>query len=138
MRTTTRRNVLLWTVQGLLAALFLLAGGMKLALPLDALRGPVPLPGVFLRFIGVVELLGAIGLVLPGVFHVARSLTPLAAAGLVTIMSGATVVTIEGGAIAPAIIPLVVGVLAGCVVLGRRGWVSAPTAAASRTRSQTG
>src|SRR5437016_3698520 len=97
MRATTRRNVLLWTVQGLLAALFLFAGGMKLALPLDALRGPVPLPGLFLRFIGVVEVLGAIGLVLPGVFHVARSLTPLAAVGLVTIMSGATVVTIEGG-----------------------------------------
>jgi hypothetical protein len=45
-------NVLLWVVQGLLAALFLFAGGMKRVLPLEALAGPIALPGLFMRFIG--------------------------------------------------------------------------------------
>ena len=50
----------LWIVQGVLAALFLFAGGMKLVLPLEELKGPVELPGPFLRFIGVAEVFGAI------------------------------------------------------------------------------
>ena len=55
----------LWVVQVLLALLFVFAGGMKLVLPLDQLAGPVPLPGAFIRFIGVAELLGGLGLILP-------------------------------------------------------------------------
>ena len=48
-----RKNVTLWVVQGLLAALFLFAGVMKLVLPIEAMAGPVALPGLLLRFIGV-------------------------------------------------------------------------------------
>ena len=59
-----RMNVVLWIVQGLLALLFLFAGGMKLVLPVESLAGPIPLPGLFIRFIGVAEVLGAIGLIL--------------------------------------------------------------------------
>ena len=109
----------LWIVQGLLAALFLFAGGMKLVLPLEALAGPVPLPGLFLRFIGVAEVLGAIGLILPGLLRIRPGLTPLAAAGLVIIMIGATGVTLAGGDVAPALIPLVVGLLSAFVAYGR-------------------
>jgi uncharacterized membrane protein YphA (DoxX/SURF4 family) len=65
-----KNNVLLWIVQGLLAIVFLSSGGMKLVLPLDKLVGPVPLPGLFLRFIGVAEVLGAIGLILPGLLRI--------------------------------------------------------------------
>jgi hypothetical protein len=97
-----RKNVTLWVVQGLLAALFLFAGVMKLVLPIVAMAGPVALPGLFLRFIGVAEMLGAAGLILPGLLRIHAELTPLAAAGLVMIMAGATVVTAMGGAIAPA------------------------------------
>jgi hypothetical protein len=114
----------LWTVQVLLALLFLFAGGTKLVLPLDKLAGPVPLPGPFLRFIGVAEILGALGLVLPGLFGIRPGLTPLAAGGLVIIMIGATAVTLAGGTIALAIIPLVVGLLAAFVAYGR--WKAAP------------
>src|SRR5258706_15384255 len=83
-------NVALWIVQGLLAALFLFAGGAKLVLPLDQMTGPVALPGWFLRFIGVAEVLGAFGLVLPGLLRIRPGLTPLAAAGVWIIFVGAT------------------------------------------------
>ena len=114
----------LWIVQGLLAALFLFAGGMKLVLPLEKLTGPVPLPGLFLRFIGVAEVLGALGLILPGLLRIRPSLTPLAAAGLVIIMIGAIAVTLRGGDLVAAVISLVVGVLAAFVANGR--WRLAP------------
>ncbi len=115
----TSKNVALWVVQGLLAALFLFAGVMKLVLPIEALAGPVALPALFLRFIGTVEVLGAIGLVLPGLFRIHQELTPLAAAGLVIIMAGATVVTIVGGPAATAVVPLIIGALAATVAYGR-------------------
>ncbi len=114
----------LWIVQILLALLFLFAGGMKLVLPLDALKGPIAMPGLFLRFIGVVEVLGALGLILPGLLHIRPGLTPLAAAGLVLLMIGATAITLAGGTVAPALIPLVVGLLAAFVAYGR--WRLAP------------
>jgi hypothetical protein len=114
-----RKNVTLWMVQGLLAALFLFAGGMKLVMPIEAMAGPVALPGLLLRFIGVAEVLGAVGLILPGLLRIHAQLTPVAAAGLVIIMIGATVITAMGGTIAPAVVPFVVGVLAASVAYGR-------------------
>ena len=134
MRLTTRKSeVLLWCVQGLLAALFLFAGGMKLVMPLEMMKGPVPLPGLFLRFIGVCEVLGAIGLILPELLHIRRELTPLSGAGLVIIMIGATAITVVGGGVAPALVPLVVGILASVVARGR--WRRAPR---SRTSHAAG
>ena len=120
------RGIGLWTVQVLLAALFLFAGISKLTMPIEAMQGPIALPGWFLRFIGVAETLGALGLVLPGLLRVGRGATPLAAVGLVTIMAGATTLTILGGAGVFAAIPLVVCALTALVVVGRRSWVGAP------------
>jgi len=118
----------LWIVQGLLALIFLFAGGTKLVLPLEVLGGmnakQPPLPGLFVRFIGVAEVLGAIGLILPGLLRIRPGLTPLAAAGLVIIMIGATVLTLAGGDVALALIPLVVGLLSAFVAYGR--WRLAP------------
>ena len=94
MPKSRKASVALWIVQGLLAALFLFAGGMKLVMPAEMLKGPVPLPELFLRFIGVAEVCGALGLILPGLLRIRQSLTPIAAVGLVTIMSGAATVTI--------------------------------------------
>jgi DoxX-like family len=118
-RKKSTMNVALWIVQGVLAALFLLAGGAKLVLPLDQMTGPVALPGWFLRFIGVAEVLGALGLILPGLLRIRPGLTPLAAAGLVIIMIGATVITLVGGMVAVAVMNVVVGLLAGFVAYGR-------------------
>jgi hypothetical protein len=110
----------LWIVQGLLALLFLFAGGMKLILPLEALTTEqMPLPGLFVRFIGVAEVLGALGLILPGLLRIRPGLTPLAAAGLVIIMIGATVLTLASGDVALALIPFVVGLLAAFIAYGR-------------------
>jgi hypothetical protein len=112
-------NRLLWIVQGLLAFIFLFAGGMKLVLPLEQLKGPVELPGPLLRFIGVAEVTGAIGLILPGLLRIRPRLTPLAAAGLVIIMIGAVVITLVGDAAVLAIPPFIVGLLAIFVAYGR-------------------
>ncbi|MEK6410716.1 MAG: DoxX family protein [Acidobacteriota bacterium] len=109
----------LWIVQVLLALLFLFAGGAKLILPPEALKGPVAVPVLFLRFIGVCEVLGALGLILPGLLRMRPGLTPLAAAGLVIIMIGATVTNLVGGGVAVALITLVVGLLAAFVAYGR-------------------
>jgi uncharacterized membrane protein YphA (DoxX/SURF4 family) len=111
-------NYILWIVQALLAALFLFAGVMKLVVPLDQLAGPVPLPGPFLRFIGVVETLGGLGLILPGLTGIRPGLTPLAAAGLVVVMLGAIAITLARS-VAQALIPLVVGGLCAFVAYGR-------------------
>ena len=109
----------LWTIQVLLAALFLFAGVMKLVLPLDKMTGPVPVPGLFLRFIGVCETLGGLGLILPGLFRIRPGLTPLAAAGLVIIMLGATVLNLRGGDLFSTALTVVVGLLATFVAYGR-------------------
>ena len=112
-------NVALWIVQGLLAALFVFSGGMKLVLPIEKMTDPVALPGLFLRFIGVCELLGGIGLILPSLLRIRPGLTPLAAAGLIVIMIGAVVITVIYMGVASALIPLLVGILAAFIAYGR-------------------
>src|ERR1041385_4635524 len=82
-RNESITNYLLWTVQVLLALVFLFAGGMKLVLPIGEMTKQTALPGPFLRFIGIAEVAGALGLILPGALRVPRGLTALAAGGLV-------------------------------------------------------
>jgi len=112
-------NVLLWIIQILLAALFLFAGVMKLVLPLEKLTGPVAVPGLFLRFIGLCETLGGLGLILPGLLRIRTGLTPLAAAGLVIIMVGATVLNLRTGDLVTTTLTIVVGLLAALVAYAR-------------------
>jgi uncharacterized membrane protein YphA (DoxX/SURF4 family) len=118
-----KKNTVLWIVQGVLAAMFLLAGVPKLVMsPAQmAAPGPIQLPVLFIRFIGVCEILGAIGMILPGVTGIRPGLTPLAAAGLVIIMTGATVINIVDGPVVAAPFTAILGLLAATVVWGR-GW----------------
>ena len=134
-RRRSKLNIVLWVIQVLLALLFLWAGGMKLVLPLDKLTGPVALPGAFLRFIGVAEALGGLGLILPGLLRIRPILTAWAAAGLVIIMIGAVAVTVMGGGIGLAAIPLVVGLLAAFIAYGR--WRLAPLPARQSSKSSS-
>lgn len=101
----------MWTIHGLLAAVFLFSGTMKLVLPIAALQAQSPLPGWFLRFLGACEFLGAFGLILPELLGTARGLTALAAGGLSMIMAGATVITVILGGGASALLPLAIGLL---------------------------
>jgi hypothetical protein len=122
-------SVALWCLQVLLALVFLFAGGMKLVMPIEELTAQMPLPGPFIQFIGVAEVCGALGLVLPGLLRIRPGLTPLAAAGLAIIMVGAVVVTLATMGTVLALIPLVVGLLAAFVAYGR--WRLAPLRGAS-------
>lgn len=117
----------LWSVQVLLALIFLFAGSMKLLMPIEMMTSQmsVPLPGLFIRFIGVAEVAGALGLILPLLLRIKPFLTPLAASGLVIIMIGATVITLMGGDVVSALLPLVVGLLAIFIFYGRRSYFKA-------------
>lgn len=107
----------LWTAQGLLAALFLLAGVMKFAMPIQEMVKQSSLPAGLLFFIGAAEILGGIGVIVPSLLRIRPVLTPVAALGLVIIMAGATVISLPMGVV--ALFPFLVGVLAGFVAYGR-------------------
>jgi uncharacterized membrane protein YphA (DoxX/SURF4 family) len=116
----------LWILQVLLALLFIFAGVVKLTLPGEEMISQMPfrVPVALLRFVAVCELAGAAGLILPGLFRLHPELTPLAAAGLVLIMIGATAITVLGGMVFAALFPFVVGVLCAYVAYAR--WTVAP------------
>jgi hypothetical protein len=119
-------NRTLWVLQIILAALFLFAGGAKFIVPADQMTQGMPawLSISLLHFVGACEVLGAIGLILPGLLHIKPGLTPLAAAGLTIIVICATVVTVMGGMHATALLPLVTTLLAAFIAYGR--WRLAP------------
>lgn len=117
-------NIVLWIIQVLLALLFLFAGGTKLVLPIEVLKSmgspnQIQLPGLLMRFIGICEVLGALGLILPGVFRIRTGLTPLAATGLLIIMIGGTVLTIAGDGLVMGITPFVTSLLLAFVAYAR-------------------
>ena len=117
-------NVLLWVIQVLLMLVFLFSGGIKLAIPADQLQAQAPptmihFSNAFMKFIGTCEVLGGLGLVLPGLFRVAKGLTPLAAVGLTIIMIGAVVISVMGLGISASVIPLIVCLLCAFVVCER-------------------
>lgn len=107
-------HALLWIVQALLALAFLNAGVMKLILPWTD-ENPVPL--LLFRFIGVAEVLGAIGLIVPAATRIRPLLTPIAAVCLAIVMLLAIVfhITRSESFTAPAIL----GALALFVAWGR-------------------
>ena len=96
----------------------------KLLLPPEALPLPIPLPGPIMLVIGVAELLGALGLVLPGLLRIRPGLTPLAAAGLVLVTVGATVYQLAAGEPGNALFAVAIGLL--CAFVGYGRWQLAP------------
>jgi uncharacterized membrane protein len=121
MRTVLTANRLLWIAQGLLALFFVAASGApKLLLPAEALPMPIPLSQGFVWFVGTCEVLGGLGLVLPGLTHFQPRLTPLAALCLVALTLCAAVYQLLGQQPSNAIFALIVGALAAAVAYGRR------------------
>jgi len=115
-------NVALWIVQILLALLFIFSGVVKFIMPYEKMTegAPVAFPHWFLLFIGLCEILGGLGLVLPWALNIKPGLTPLAAWLLLIIMIGAVVTSAMGG-IALAIPGFVAGLLLIFVGWGRSG-----------------
>jgi hypothetical protein len=118
-------NRALWIVQALLALFFALASGApKLLVPPESLPMPIPIPYAFLLFIGVAEILGALGLILPALTGVLPGLVPLAAGGLVLVTVGATVYQLAAGEVGNALFAAAVGLACAFVAYGR--WKLAP------------
>ena len=119
-------NILLWIIQGLLALLFIFSGAMKFMMSVAEMneQSPVVWPGLFLHFIGVCEVLGGLGLILPSALRIKPGLTPLAAGGLAIITAGATVITLMGPMKGMVGVPLVTCLLCIFVAWGR--WRARP------------
>ena len=119
-------SISLWTLQVVLALMFLFVGGMKLILPIQSLLAqmPLPLPGLFIRFIATAEIAGALGLILPGLLRIRPMLTPLAALGLVLDMIGATAYNLISGQIGTAVTTVVLGLICLAIAYGRRSWAA--------------
>ena len=117
-------NRILWIVQVVLALLFLFAGVAKFMMPVDQMVQQTHLPAGFIHFIGVAEILGGLGLILPRLMRIKPVLTPIAAAGLVIIMIGATVVTAKNIGTSSAVFPFLTGALCAFVAWGR--WRAVP------------
>lgn len=121
-------NLALWIIAGLLSAAYLLAGGGKLFIPKERLAATMPAsrwaedfsPGM-LKTIGVLEILGALGLILPAAFDIAPVLVPLAALGLAIVMVGAAITRIRRHEYKYMLADLVYLVLTGFVAWGRFG-----------------
>ena len=119
-------DVVLWIIAGLLAAAFAAAGLMKLVQPKAKLaESGMAWAGDFsagqVKAIGAVEVLGALGLILPAALDVAPVLTPIAATGLALVMLGAVVVHVRRGETSSVPAPLVLAVLAALVAVLRFG-----------------
>lgn len=118
-------HIILWILQVLLAAMFLMAGFMKLTAPVDKLSEMMPWVNDFsetaVRLIGLSELLGGIGLVLPALLRIQPGLTPLAALGIALIMVLAAVYHISKGETKVIGINVVIAAVALFIAWGRYG-----------------
>jgi putative oxidoreductase len=124
-------HYVLWGVQILLGLSFLMAGSMKATQPLDQLATNMNwvdhVPGPLVRFIGVSEFLGGLGLILPSALRIAPRLTPIAASLLALVMVLAAGEHLMIGEAAMAPVPLTLGAMAAFVAWGR--FTRAPIAA---------
>jgi len=124
-------NVGLWVLQILLGLFMAVASGVpKLIVPIEMLPMPIPIPGPLLTFIGLAEIAGGLGLILPGLFKIRPGLTPLAAAGLGLIAIGGMAYQIAAREPGNAVFALVIAVL--CAFIGYGRWQLVPHRARSR------
>jgi uncharacterized membrane protein YphA (DoxX/SURF4 family) len=120
-------NLALWIVAGVLAFAFAASGLMKLVQPKEKIVASATggwaqdWSPASIKLIGVAEILGAIGLILPAVLHVAPILVPLAAIGLALVMVGAAVVHSRRKELPNVAINVVILILAAVVAWGRFG-----------------
>lgn len=113
-------NALLWVVQLLLAAAFLAHGGLLLSPPPDvAVQMDATLPRWFQLFLGVAEVLAAVGITVPGIARIQPWLVPAAAVGIMIVMVSATALHVVRGEVSAAITTFVLLMMATFVAWGR-------------------
>jgi DoxX-like family len=116
-------NITLWIVQGLTAALMLMSAFMKIATPISELsvkwKWTGELPETVVRLLGVLDLLGGIGIILPALLKIKPSLTPLAALGVVLLMISASVFHISRGEASVIGFNIILMLLASFIAWGR-------------------
>jgi uncharacterized membrane protein YphA (DoxX/SURF4 family) len=127
LERTSLVDTALWVMAGLLAAVFLVAGSSKLFIPRERLaKAPgggwvMDFGARFIKALGAVEILGAVGLIVPALLDIAPTLVPLAASGLATIMVGAAIVTYRRQEFKHVLLNLTYLTLAAFVAWGRFG-----------------
>jgi hypothetical protein len=119
-------NIVLWIIAGLLAAAFVGAGLMKLRQPKEKMIASgmdwaANYSAGSIKAIGALEVLAAVGLILPAALDIAPVLVPLAALGLVLIMIGAVVLHLRRSESKAVVTNVVLLILAAVVVWGRFG-----------------
>lgn len=116
-------NISLWVAQGILAAIFLMAGSMKATQPIETLAGSMSWVNNFqssmVRFIGTMEILGAIGLLLPSILRIKPILTPIAALGIILIMVFAFIYHVIHAEYPLLGVNIFLGAIAGFIAWGR-------------------
>ena len=112
-------NIILWVLQGLLALAFLAHGWILLFPSPEILAGMSSLPRAFWIFLGVAEVLAAVGLTLPGITRILPWLVPCAAAGLMVVMISAAIFHLARGEVSGAIVTAVLFVMATVVAYMR-------------------
>jgi hypothetical protein len=121
-------NIALWIVAGLLAVAYLIGGGLKVIMPKEKIAAAGPsgrwvedFSAGGVKTIGALEVLAAVGLILPAALDIAPVLVPLAALGLMVIMIGAVITRVRRHEFKYIVVDLVYLVLAGFVAWGRFG-----------------
>jgi hypothetical protein len=118
-------NVALWVLQILVGLFFILASGLpKLVVPIEMLPMPIPIPTPLFMTIGVLEILGGLGLILPAVTKIKTGLVPLAAAGLVLVCIGGAAYQMAAGEPGNMVFALALGLL--CAFIGYGRWLLVP------------
>lgn len=119
-------NIVLWVITALLTLTYVAAGAMKIAQPKAKLaasgQGWVKdFSGSTVKRIGAIEILAALGLILPAVLNIATILMPVAATGLLLLMIGAAITHARRGEIPNVVINVVLGILAAGIAIARFG-----------------
>lgn len=123
-------NIILWILQGVIAVAFLMAGGMKMTQSKEFLREKVgdwidPVDLKVLKLIGLLEVLGAVGVIVPMAFGFMPMLVPLAAIGLALTMVGASFVHLKRKEYKEVAINLILLLMIGVIAIGRMDLFSA-------------
>ena len=116
-------NLTLWIAQVLLAATFIWGGSMKLFQPIEKLSAMWPwtgqIPAALVKLTGIIDLSGAIGLILPSLLRIQPKLTPITAIGVIALMICASIFHIIRGEASVIGVNIVLAVIAAFVAWGR-------------------